>query len=44
MAIEDPSPALENERAEGSGGTEQLRALLVGYASVLETIDKAPRV
>jgi hypothetical protein len=36
MAIEDLSPA------EASGGTEELRALLVGYASVLDTIDGAP--
>lgn len=44
MAIEDSSPALDNERPEVSGGTEQLHALLVGYASVLETIDEAPPV
>jgi hypothetical protein len=36
LAIEELSPA------EVSGGTEELRALLVGYASVLETIDDAP--
>jgi hypothetical protein len=38
MAIEDLS------RAEVSGGTEELRALLVGYANVLQTIDEAPAV
>jgi hypothetical protein len=36
LAIEDLSPA------EVSSGTEELRTLLVGYASVLETIDDAP--
>jgi hypothetical protein len=44
MAIEDPSLAPADERAEVSGGTEGLRALLAGYASVLETIDDAPPV
>jgi hypothetical protein len=38
MAIEDLSPA------EVSGGTEELRALLLGYAGALETIDGAPPV
>lgn len=44
MAIEDPSPALDNERPEVSGGTEQLRALLVGCAGALETINDAPAI
>ena len=44
LAIEDPSLAPADERAEVSGGTEGLRALLAGYASVLETIDDAPPV
>jgi hypothetical protein len=44
MAIKDPSLAPADERAEVSGGTEGLRALLAGYASVLETIDDAPPV
>src|ERR1700742_2736731 len=44
MAIEDPSLAPAEERAEVSGGTEGFRALLAGYASVLETIDDAPPV
>jgi hypothetical protein len=38
MAVEDLSPA------RVLGGTEELRALLGGYAGVLETIDGAPPV
>ena len=44
MAIEDASPAAPPESAEVAGGTEQLRALLTGYAEVLETIDDAAPV
>jgi hypothetical protein len=39
MAIEDLPPA-----PEVLGGAEELRALLVGNAGVLETIDSAPHV
>ena len=42
--IEDLSAAPDHERPEVSGGTEQLRALLVGYAGALETINDAPAI
>jgi amino acid transporter len=41
MAIEDLSAAPDYERADVSGGTQELRALLVGYASILGTVDNA---
>jgi hypothetical protein len=44
MAIEDLSAAPDHGRGEVSGGTEQLRALLVGYGGVLKTINDAPAI
>jgi hypothetical protein len=44
MAIEGLSAVPAHERAEVSGDTDQLRALLVGYASIVEKIDNAPPV
>jgi hypothetical protein len=42
MAIDESSPARAPASAQVSGGTDELRALLAGYAGVLETINDAP--
>lgn len=44
MTIDESSPDPQRATAEVSGGTEELRALLVGYASALQTIDDAPAI
>ena len=42
MTIDGSSPAGTPDSAEVSGGTDELRALLEGFAGVLETIDAGP--
>jgi len=45
MTIDESSPDhLARASAGVSGGTDELRALLVGYASALETINDAPAI
>ncbi len=42
MAIDESSPARAPEIAQVLNGTDELRALLVGYTNMLETINDAP--
>ncbi|MGB7871598.1 MAG: hypothetical protein WBM01_25615 [Mycobacterium sp.] len=44
MAIDEASPDRTRDSDEVLGGTDQLRALLVGYAGALETINDAPAI
>jgi hypothetical protein len=44
MAIDESSPDLVRASAGGSGDTDELRDLLVGYASALETINDSPAI
>jgi hypothetical protein len=44
MAIDESPPDLTRDSAEVSRGTDELRALLVGYAGALETINDAPTI
>ena len=44
MAIDEASPDRTRDSDEVLGGTDELRALLVGYAGALETINDAPAI
>ena len=44
MAIDESSPDRARDSDEVLGGTDELRALLVGYAGALETINDAPAI
>jgi hypothetical protein len=44
MAIDESSPDRTLDSAGVSGGTDELRALLVGYAGALKTINDAPAI